>query len=567
MRPATRPALVPGTLAVLYGGAVALALFGATIVPASAAAGDITEFAGLAVNARPTSIASGKDGNIWFTEFGASAIGKMSTSGAMLGEYPVTTPGAGPFWLTAGPDGNLWFTEFTASKIGKMSTSGAMLGEFATPTFSSGPDQITAGPDGNLWFTEYSNNTIARITPAGVVTEVATLATGAGPTGITAGPDGNLWFVEQNTSKIGKITTGGTVTEVATLTAGATPTHITSGPDGTLWFTEYSINGVGRITTAGVVTEFSLLAGGNSPGNMTAGADGNLWFTQENSSSIGRITPAGVVTDFPTPSGAAGYGGITAGADGSVWFTEELQNQIGRVSTPKPDAAITAGGTAVAASEGHAFTGKVAGFTDPDLASTAAEYSATIAWGDGKSSAGTISGASGNFTVTGTNTYLEEGSFNVTVTVTDVDASGVSPTATSKAAVSDAALAAKGATRVLTTQVTNAVLATLTDGDPGAVASDYSVKVSWGDGATTAGTVTGPATGVFSVSASHTYAKKGAHAVTITICDAGGSCATATTQLGTVKTDHRDGHERHGRQDGDRGDTDGGHLQEDATPE
>jgi streptogramin lyase len=557
-----RRASIP-TLAVVNGAAVALALMGATVVPASAAVGDITEFGGMAVNARPTSVASGPDGNIWFTEFGSSAIGKMSTGGTVLGEFPVTTPGSGPFWVTAGPDGNLWFTEFLAGKIGKVSTSGTMLGEFAIPSVNSGPDQIAAGPDGNLWFTEFSTSTIAKITPAGVVTEVAVLAPGAGPTGITAGPDGNLWFVEQTADKIGKITTGGTVTEVAALTSGATPAHITRGPDGNLWFTEYSTNVIGRITTAGVVTEFPIPTAGSSPGNMTTGSDGNLWFTQENAPSIGRITPAGVVTEFPTPSGAAGYGGITTGSDGNVWFGEELQNRIGRVAVYH-DPSINALGSPVTATEGRPFTGKVAAFTDPDSSSTASEYSATIAWGDGTSSAGTITGGAGNFIVSGTKTYLEEGSFAVAVTVSDVDAAGTSSTAASKAAVSDGALTATGATMVLTTQLTKTKLATFSDGDPGGILSDYSVKVAWGDGTATIGVVSGPTAGVFSVTASHTYAKAGAHTVTSTICDAGGRCVVALTHLVTERADHRDGHERHGRQDGEGWDHDGSRQDGDA---
>lgn len=550
-----RRGFLPTTLAVSNGAAVALALMGAAVLPASAAVGDITEFGGMAVNARPTSVAAGPDGNIWFTEFGSSSIGKMSTSGTVLGEFPVTTPGGGPFWVTAGPDGNLWFTEFSAGKIGKVSTSGTMLGEFTPPSANSGPDQIVAGPDGNLWFTEYSTSTIAKITPAGVVTEVAILAAGAGPTGITAGPDGNLWFVEQNTDKIGKITTGGTVTEVATLASGTTVTHITSGPDGNLWFAEYGTDMIGRITPAGVVTEFPIPTAGSAPGNITAGSDGNLWFTQQNAPSIGQITPAGVVTEFPTPSGASGYGGITTGPDGNVWFAEEPQNRIGRVLVYH-DPSISLVGSLVTASEGHPLTGKVATFTDPDTSAGASEYSATIAWGDGTSSAGTITGGAGNFIVSGTKTYLEEGTFAVTVTVSDVDAPGTSSATASKAVVSDAALAATGASLTLSTQLTKTKLATFSDGDPGGILSDYSVKVSWGDGTTTAGVVSGPAAGVFSVTGSHSYAKPGVHTVTSTICDAGGSCVVAVTHLVTERADHRDGHERHGRQDGDGWDDD-----------
>ena len=50
------------------------------------------------------------DKNIWFAEYGANLIGRMTPSGE-LKEIPVPSANAGPLYITAGPDGNLWFTE------------------------------------------------------------------------------------------------------------------------------------------------------------------------------------------------------------------------------------------------------------------------------------------------------------------------------------------------------------------------------------------------------------------------------------------------------------------------
>ncbi len=65
-------------------------------------------------------------------------------------------PGAGPGGIATGPDGNLWFTERNLDRIGRITPAGVVT-EFGT---GISPDanlrRITAGPDGNLWFTEYS---------------------------------------------------------------------------------------------------------------------------------------------------------------------------------------------------------------------------------------------------------------------------------------------------------------------------------------------------------------------------------------------------------------------------
>src|SRR5262249_22318163 len=111
------------------------------------------------------------------------------------------------------------------------------------------------------------------------------------------------------------------------------------------------------------------------------------------------------------------------------------------------EAPITATGKNVSATEGAAFTGAVASFSDPDTGATAGEYTATINWGDATTSAGTVSGPTGGpFSVNGTHTYAEEGSYSVTVTITDADFASNSATTRSTATVADAALTATCAT-------------------------------------------------------------------------------------------------------------------------
>ncbi len=244
-------------------------------------------------------------------------------------EYPVPTTSAGPLGIASGPDGNLWFTEYNAGKIGKITTAGAIT-EFPIPTSPANPEGITKGPDGNLWFTEWSGNNISKITTAGAITEFPVPTTGPFPFGIATGPNGNLWFTEF--FGIGKITTAGMITEFPLPTSAANPDGITAGPDGNLWFTETTANKIGKITTTGVITEFPLPTSGAYPVSITAGPDGNLWFTEDNGNNIGKITTAGTITEFPLPTSSAGPADITAGPDGNLWFTELSGNKIGKIT-------------------------------------------------------------------------------------------------------------------------------------------------------------------------------------------------------------------------------------------
>jgi hypothetical protein len=151
----------------------------------------------------------------------------------------------------------VWFTEFNADQIGRITDTGTVT-EYPIPTAGAEPLDIVSGPDGNLWFTEFGANQIGRITPSGVITEFPIPTAGSGPAGITAGRDGNLWFTEANANQIGRITTGGVVNEYPIPTAESYPGQISAGPDGNLWFTEDHAAQVASITTSGTVTEFSL---------------------------------------------------------------------------------------------------------------------------------------------------------------------------------------------------------------------------------------------------------------------------------------------------------------------
>ena len=62
----------------------------------------------------------------------------------------------------------------------------------------------------------------------------------------------------------------------------------------------------------------------------------------------------------------------------------------------------------------------VATITDPNTSATPSAYSATINWGDGSSSAGTITGGNGTFNVVGSHSYATAGTFPVAVTITSV---------------------------------------------------------------------------------------------------------------------------------------------------
>jgi hypothetical protein len=182
----------------------------------------------------------------------------------------------------------------------------------------------------------------------------------------------------------------------------------------------------------------------------------------------------------------------------------------------------------VAPVEGMSFSGAVAAFTDSGYpGNIAADFTATIDWGDGSpTDTGTVSGGGGQFSVSGTHTYVEEGSFTLSVTLTDKDDDGsglasASATASAMITVSDPAVDATGGLTVTAVEGNssgNQTVATFTDPAGAEDVAHYSADVNWGDSTTTAGAITFDAsTGVFSVQGSHTYAEEGTDTISVTI--------------------------------------------------
>lgn len=97
--------------------------------------------------------------------------------------------------------------------------------------------------------------------------------------------------------------------------------------------------------------------------------------------------------------------------------------------------AIQANGVNEAATAGAPFTKAVATFANLDPARPASSYTVIIVWGDGMTSAGTISGYGVTLTVSGTHTYADPGADTIRVSVSDNLGIATAGTATSTASV------------------------------------------------------------------------------------------------------------------------------------
>src|SRR5262249_20804318 len=154
----------------------------------------------------------------------------------------------------------------------------------------------------------------------------------------------------------------------------------------------------------------------------------------------------------------------------------------------------------------------VASFDTLDLGRVAADFRATIQWGDSRISTptpGTIRLVRpGHFEVVGSHTFTAEGAYLVTVTV--ADAGGVRARGTSEARVAD--LSASGRSVQATAgRPFSGVVATFSD--PGGLPTAFKATINWGDTTTSSATIRQTSPGHFANLGSHAYARPGVYVV------------------------------------------------------
>ncbi len=177
-------------------------------------------------------------------------------------------------------------------------------------------------------------------------------------------------------------------------------------------------------------------------------------------------------------------------------------------------------------------------FSDANLNAATSDFSGTIDWGDGSpdtifDSTAVTSNGGGSFTVNGSHQYADEGNYATTVTLNDVGGSSATESNFASVAEGDALT---GQSLTMAPSASQAlVTAVFTDLDTATAAADFTATINWGDGATTAGTVSG-GNGSFTVNGLHSYAAPAPVTVTVTLTDDAPGTATGSITLSVPAT-------------------------------
>ena len=429
----------------------------------------------------PDGLAVDTNGNVFVADTGNHTIRKITPAGLVttLAGSPTqsgTNDGAGPaarFYNPTGvavdTNGNLFVADWDNHTIrvvtpaGAVSTVAGLAGVSGTNNGTGSaarfyhPAGVAVGTNSTVYVTDQYNHTIRKISPAGVVTNLAGLAEKAGtnngagsaarfnyPVGVAVETNGNLLIADYVNQTLRRVTAAGVVTNVAGLAgvagsadgAGSTarfnnPTGVAADTAGNAYVADYFNQLIRKVSSSAVVSTLAGKPGGpgtnngsgavvrfNTPRSVAVDGSGNVYVADSSNHTIRKSTPAGAVTNLAglaTVSGTNnGMGstarfntpyGLAVDTNGNVYVADTFNDTIRKVSSAG-GVTIFAGSLTVSGTNDG--TGTAARFFRPT--SVATDRSGTIYVADTANStirkitpAGVVTTVAGLATVEGTN--------------------------------------------------------------------------------------------------------------------------------------------------------------------
>jgi sugar lactone lactonase YvrE len=309
---------------------------------------------GFPSTASATDLTPDSSGNMWFTDSGTPAIGRIAPNGTVT-EFTSGLPtGSNPYSIVAGPDGNMWFTDFRGVAIGKVTPRGAITEYDATQYTNSKAMGVAFGPGGEPWFVGFgSQPMLAHLTKQGTIAAqlLPVLMTPNGA--LTSDAGSNLWFVALSPKLSGELVERGATSKKLLRTPihmvaasepccpNVAPKSIVIGANGDPWFTTNDFvhgaspaNYLGTLV-GGKVQLIRIHQNGLSesayPSGLAATANG-LWMTGgdpfASKGALWHIDNSGKQIGYDLPYNPLG---LAVDASGNPWFTTRFSGEPSQI--------------------------------------------------------------------------------------------------------------------------------------------------------------------------------------------------------------------------------------------
>jgi sugar lactone lactonase YvrE len=471
-----------------------------------------------------------------------SGVQQYDLSGNLLATFSPGDPSnteTQPQVLTVASDGSVWFGTEGAFTDTSLSTYAAAIGRIdlsgnitlaQLPILNARPESIAAAPDGSVWVgvqavgtsttvgnsylvqaTSNSNGSL-NVTPytvpqnTGLITSVAVAA------------DNSVWYSLINNSNVNTTPVIPDSINHATLSGGALSVKSFAIPE----------------------TAAEVANGSTNPNFLAFDSSGQLWFADND--AVDTLDPAtGDITRMASNSDVFPDALSISATDVWIEYPEGTNFNIGDVDLTSFSDPIAATSPDITATAGQPFSGPVVVFASSDTGN----FNYTITYGDGNSQSSTIaSNSSGIYTIDGTNTYANVGTYNTNVTITSDsgDTASVNGTADVTAVTTTVPFTSSGIN--LTAQRGQAIAPNVS-GVPNVVvaqfsgpADTYTATIHWGDSSSTVGQIVSFAPNQYYVEIptgqSKSYATEGTFNISVVITDQTSAATSTATSTATI---------------------------------
>lgn len=299
-------------------------------------------------------LAPDSSGNMWFTDAGTPAIGRIAPDGTIAEFTSGLMPSAHPYSIVAGPNGNMWFSDSSGVAIGEVTPQGAITEYDAAQYGNSKAAGIALNAQGEPWVVAPGSQPLLALLTASGTFQVQALPVLMTPgVALTSDASGDLYFIAQDKKTRGNLMERRASSKrlirkplhmVAAFTPccpNVAPKSIAIGPDGDPWFTTLGYvhvnsphNYLGTLQN-GKVKLIRIRTKGLSEGAYPSGlaaAAGGLWMTGGNpfadDGALWFVNQNGKQTAYDLPHNPLA---LAVDGSGNPWFTALFSGQPSRI--------------------------------------------------------------------------------------------------------------------------------------------------------------------------------------------------------------------------------------------